>query len=147
MLWYQQLVLSMTISDDSACHCLDCLSCALHASKKLLQRVNQWSTVRCSKQKVSRCENHFCPVGPVSIIRRRDLVHSSETSVVSVQGYCVPGCAEDVIGMTFYRYILTNVVSINGVDLVSALGKKCLHMASHVEAPWVSPQYWSISML
>ena len=55
-----------------------------------------------------------------------------------MQGYCVPGCAEDIIGMTFYRYILTNVVSINGVELVTALGKKCLHMASHVEAPWVS---------
>ena len=60
------------------------------------------------------------------------------TRHICMQGYCVPGCAEDVIGMTFYRYILTNVVSINGVELVSALGKKCLHMASHVEAPWVS---------
>lgn len=57
-----------------------------------------------------------------------------------MQGYCVPGCAEDIIGMTFYRYILTNVVSINGVELVSALGKKCLHMASHVEPPWVCLQ-------
>lgn len=54
-----------------------------------------------------------------------------------MQGYCVPGCAEDVIGFTFYKYILTNVVSINGVETLTAIAKKCLHMQSHVEPPWV----------
>ena len=60
------------------------------------------------------------------------------SSVYSVQGYCVPGCAEDVIGFTFYKYVLTNAVSINGVELLTAIAKKCLHMDSHVEPPWVS---------
>ncbi len=50
----------------------------------------------------------------------------------------MPGCAEDVIGITFYKYILTNVASINGVELLSAIGKKCLHMESLIDAPWVS---------
>ena len=54
----------------------------------------------------------------------------------------MPGCAEDVIGMTFYRYILTNVVTMNGVGLVSALGKKCLHMDSHMEPAWVITKCW-----
>jgi len=57
---------------------------------------------------------------------------------LALQGYCVPGCAEDVIGITFYKYILTNVASINGVELLSAIGKKCLHMESLIDAPWVS---------
>ena len=55
-----------------------------------------------------------------------------------MQGYCVPGCAEDVIGFTFYKYVLTNVVSINCVELLTALARKCLHMESHIDAPWVS---------
>ena len=58
--------------------------------------------------------------------------------LLALQGYCVPGCAEDVIGITFYKYILTNVASINGVELLSAIGKKCLHMESLIDAPWVS---------
>lgn len=66
---------------------------------------------------------------------------------IPMQGYCVPGCAEDVIGMTFYRYVLTNVVSINGVELLSALGKKCLHMESHLEPPWVSVAHTSHNWL
>ncbi len=53
----------------------------------------------------------------------------------------MPGCAEDVIGTTFYKYILTNVVSINGVELLSAIGKKCLHMQSYIDAPWVSDRH------
>ena len=57
---------------------------------------------------------------------------------VGVQGYCVPGCAENVIGITFYKYILTNVVSINGVEVLMAIGKKCLHMESYIDPPWVS---------
>ena len=55
-----------------------------------------------------------------------------------MQGYCVPGCAEDVIGFTFYKYVLTNVVSINCVEVLMAVGRKCLHMESHIDAPWVS---------
>ncbi|DBA94620.1 hypothetical protein WJX77_009861 [Trebouxia sp. C0004] len=60
-----------------------------------------------------------------------------QTNTLGLQGYCVPGCAEDVIGITFYKYILTNVASINGVELLSAIGKKCLHMESLIDAPWV----------
>lgn len=60
--------------------------------------------------------------------------------LLTLQGYCVPGCAEDVIGITFYKYILTNVVSINGVELLTAIGKKCLHMESRIDAPWVRLQ-------
>ena len=59
-----------------------------------------------------------------------------------LQGYCVPGCAEDVIGFTFYKYILTNVVSMHGVEVLSAVGKKCLHMESYIDAPWVSAPAW-----
>ena len=49
----------------------------------------------------------------------------------------MPGCAEDIIGFTFYKYVLTNVVSINGVETLTSLAKKCLHMDSHVDPPWV----------
>ena len=59
--------------------------------------------------------------------------------LIYLQGYCVPGCAENVIGFTFYKYVLTNVVSINGVETLSALAYKCLHMTSHVDPPWVRP--------
>ena len=51
----------------------------------------------------------------------------------------MPGCAEDIIGFTFYKYVLTNVVSINGVETLTSLAKKCLHMDSHVDPPWVRP--------
>ena len=73
--------------------------------------------------------------GPATTITS---ISMSATSSWALQGYCVPGCAEDVIGFTFYKYVLTNVVSINCVELLTALARKCLHMESHIDAPWVS---------
>lgn len=67
------------------------------------------------------------------------VMSDSFENTFTLQGYCVPGCAEDIIGFTFYKYVLTNVVSINGVETLSALAYKCLHMTSHVDPPWVSP--------
>lgn len=94
-------------------------------------------TERCkSTHRLSHCK--CCTGHNTASSRLRPLSGCSMcSSSACLQGYCVPGCAEDVIGMTFYKYILTNVVSINGVELMTALGKKCLHMASHMEPPWV----------
>ena len=46
-----------------------------------------------------------------------------------LQEYCVPNCAENKIGLIFYRYILTNIATLNGVDILMTLLYRLLGMA------------------
>ena len=55
-----------------------------------------------------------------------------------LQGYCVPGCAENAIGILMYKYILTNGIAMNLVEIFTGLGYKCLSMASFYDPPTVS---------
>lgn len=51
------------------------------------------------------------------------------SSAIHVQAYCVPSCAENKIGLIFYRYILTNIATLNGVDILMTLLYRLLGMA------------------
>ena len=46
-----------------------------------------------------------------------------------LQEHCVPSCAENKIGLIFYRYILTNIATLNGVDILMTLLYRLLGMA------------------
>ena len=48
---------------------------------------------------------------------------------VVLQERCVPSCAENKIGLIFYRYILTNIATLNGVDILMTLLYRLLGMA------------------
>jgi hypothetical protein len=59
--------------------------------------------------------------------------------LAAAQGYCVPPCAEDVIGMTFYRLMLTDMASFNAVDVIQSLLYHLLGMANPFNPPLVRP--------
>lgn len=59
-------------------------------------------------------------------------------SLVPGQGLCVPACGENVIGLTFYRLMLTNAASLNIVDILMAMLYRTLRMACPFEPPAVS---------
>ena len=55
-----------------------------------------------------------------------------------LQDECVPGCPENTVGITFYRYILTNVVSMCGVNIFTAISYKLVGWLKTYDAPSVS---------
>ena len=55
-----------------------------------------------------------------------------------LQNECVPGCPENTVGITFYRYILTNVISMCGVNIFTALSYKLVGWLKTYDAPSVS---------
>ena len=46
-----------------------------------------------------------------------------------MQAHCVPPCAENKIGLIFYRYMVTNILTLNGVDILMTLVQRLLGMA------------------
>ncbi len=58
--------------------------------------------------------------------------------LAGLQDKCVPGCPENVVGITFYRYILTNVVSMCGVNIFTAISYKLVGWLKTYDAPSVS---------
>ena len=46
-----------------------------------------------------------------------------------MQAHCVPPCAENKIGLIFYRYMVTNILTLNGVDILMTLIQRLLGMA------------------
>jgi hypothetical protein len=55
-----------------------------------------------------------------------------------VQGFCVPACAENVIGLTFYRLLLTNAASLNIVDILIACMTRLFRMQCPLDPSAVS---------
>ena len=47
-----------------------------------------------------------------------------------MQAHCVPPCAEDKIGIMLYRYMITNIATLNGVDILMTLLFRLLGMAA-----------------
>ncbi len=41
----------------------------------------------------------------------------------------MPPCAENKIGLIFYRYMVTNILTLNGVDILMTLVQRLLGMA------------------
>ena len=58
-----------------------------------------------------------------------------------LQEYCVPSCAENKIGLIFYRYILTNIATLNGVDILMTLLYRLLGMAVPYDPAAVGPPF------
>ena len=68
--------------------------------------------------KASSITGHSCPAPP--------------------QGLCVPPCAEDVIGITFYRLMFTDMATASVVNFAEAIVKRLLlRMAMPVDPPAV----------
>ncbi|BDA42684.1 Transmembrane channel-like protein 7 [Coccomyxa sp. Obi] len=57
--------------------------------------------------------------------------------VAALQGHCLPGCAENAIGLYFYRLLLTNMVTLNLVDILMACMYRLLGMAVTFDPPSV----------
>ncbi|KAK9909956.1 hypothetical protein WJX75_010045 [Coccomyxa subellipsoidea] len=53
------------------------------------------------------------------------------------QSHCVPGCAENAIGLIFYRLVLTNMATLNLVDILMACMYRLLGMAVTFDPPSV----------
>lgn len=62
-----------------------------------------------------------------------------------LQSHCVPGCAENAIGLIFYRLVLTNMATLNLVDILMACMYRLLGMAVTFDPPSVSFLATSIS--
>lgn len=60
------------------------------------------------------------------------------TDVNGLQNNCVPGCAENAIGLIFYRLVLTNMATLNMVDILMACMYRLLGMAVTFDPPAVS---------
>lgn len=57
-----------------------------------------------------------------------------------MQGKCVPGCEENVIGMIFYRYMVTTGLLLSLSDIASAaFWKYLVGQPYDFDAPQVSP--------
>jgi len=56
-----------------------------------------------------------------------------------MQAHCVPPCAENKIGLIFYRYMITNILTLNGVDILMTLGQRLLGMAVPYDPAMVRP--------
>ena len=41
----------------------------------------------------------------------------------------MPPCAENKIGLIFYRFMVTNILTLNGVDILMTLVQRLLGMA------------------
>ncbi|CAL8467662.1 g7200 [Coccomyxa elongata] len=57
--------------------------------------------------------------------------------VAALQGHCLPGCDENAIGLYFYRLLLTNMVTLNLVDILMACMYRLLGMAVTFDPPSV----------
>ncbi|EIE24638.1 hypothetical protein COCSUDRAFT_46890 [Coccomyxa subellipsoidea C-169] len=53
------------------------------------------------------------------------------------ESHCVPGCAENLIGLIFYRLVLTNMATLNLVDVLMACMYRLLGMAVTFDPPAV----------
>eukprot|EP00891_Asterochloris_glomerata_P000729 jgi/Astpho2/729/fgenesh1_pg.00015_%23_12_t len=74
-----------------------------------------------------------CPTGLVCCDENCDNALNS----TALYDKCVPGCPENVVGITFYRYILTNVVSMCGVNIFTAISYKLVGWLKTYDAPSV----------
>lgn len=54
-----------------------------------------------------------------------------------MQGKCVPGCEENVIGMIFYRYMITTGLLLSLSDIASAAFWKYIGQPYDFDAPQV----------
>lgn len=57
-----------------------------------------------------------------------------------MQNHCIPPCAENTIGLTFYRLILSNMAALNLVDILMATIYKLIGMANPFDPPTVQMQ-------
>lgn len=55
-----------------------------------------------------------------------------------MQGKCVPGCEENVIGMIFYRYMITTGLLLSLSDIASAAFWKYIGQPYDFDAPQVN---------
>ncbi len=55
----------------------------------------------------------------------------------SLQGRCVPGCEENVVGMIFYRYMITTGLLLSVSDISSAALWKWIGQPYDFDAPQV----------
>ncbi len=56
-----------------------------------------------------------------------------------LQGRCVPGCEENVVGMIFYRYMITTGLLLSISDIASAAFWKWIGQPYDFDAPQVMP--------